>query len=193
MLKTLRSNEGCGRLTTRYIGQGLIAAGFLLAAGSGLLLAVGVGNSGGDFGGALPIAALLAAVVAGLVGLGIYVYTRAESNDRIIVNAEMLKPRELLDLLAARQSVTPREAASALGISEAEIKTSIDQLAALRVFSGYVNWDDDLLAARPAEALRGLRTCLVCESPITPHTEGQTSCPICRTIYYLPEVDHFAN
>ena len=129
----------------RSTGIILIVAGFFAAVLGGLS-AVQVAN--GQAGGGVALGAIIIFVpVAGLVGYGIYLYTRSQNADLIVPNAEMLKPRELWDVLKGRGVVEINQAAATLNVTPNDITEMMRQLITLEVFSGYVNWEDNLLCA----------------------------------------------
>lgn len=173
-------------MSGRTLGLGLIAVGFLSAVAGGLYLAIQLNGGQAELGTTAAASLPLFTVVALLVGAGLYLYSRAEVGAEVVVNTEMLKPRELSDLLIARGQLKLSEAAQALGLSENEVKATLDGLATLEVFSGYSNWDDAVLGALGPEALKAMQTCIICESPIHIKSPGQTICMVCRTAYYLP-------
>lgn len=163
----------------------LIAAGFLAAVLGGLFLAVQVAN--GQAGGSVLFTAILIFVpVAGLVVYGIYLYTRSQNTDLIVPNAEMLKPRELWDTLKGQEVVEVHQAAATLNVMPDEVIGMMRQLVALEVFSGYVNWEDNLLCALEPDQLRILRVCAQCQMPIDLNGQKKIVCKACRTEYYLP-------
>lgn len=171
----------------RSAGIVLIAVGFAAAVLGGLALAVQVSSGEMDAGGALLGALLIFVPVGALVGAGIYWYVKAESAVDVQPNTEMLKPRQLLDALRDRGALTVDAAAAELGVGPADVRVMLDELTTLRVFSGYVNWDDALMCAMQPDTLHALTACAVCGLPVALPTEGQWVCQGCRTEYYLPQ------
>lgn len=173
-------------LSGRSIGLGFIAAAFLIAVAGGFYLATQISNDQTVSSSTLATTIPLLIFIAFFAGMGIRLYSRSEVGADVVVNTEMLKPRELSDLLNARGRLQLNEVAETLEMSENDVKATLNQLVALEVFSGYANWDDEVLGASSPETLKAMRSCVICDAPIKVQSPGQTVCMVCRTAYYLP-------
>lgn len=173
-------------LSGRTIGLGFIAAAFLTAVAGGFYLAAQINTDQTVLTSTLAASIPLLILIAFFGGLGIRLYSGSEVGAHVVASTEMLKPRELFDLLKARGQLQLGEIAQSLEMSENEVKATLDQLVTLEVFSGYANWDDDVLGASSPAALRAMQSCVICDTPIKIQSPGQTVCMVCRTAYYLP-------
>jgi hypothetical protein len=154
--------------------------GIAVAAGVWLASQAAAGTS---VGGVVLGAGLAFIPVALLVGAGLYLFLRggAESRDESVMQTQ----RRLMDIVRSKGQVTVEDVALELKIPVAEIKTMINQLVGLQVFSGYINWSEGTLYSMEADKLRELDKCKNCGGALKLSGKGVVVCPFCGTEYFL--------
>lgn len=167
----------------RLVGIILIVVGFGIAIIAGLWLASGVSSGQNDAGGALVGAGLAFIPVALLVGFGIYMYVQGGKEAESV--SEMQKQRQLLDIVKSRGQVAVSDLALEMKTNVDTVKSMVQQLVGLQVFSGYINWDKGILYSSDASNLRGLEKCKNCGGDIKLAGKGVVVCPFCGTEYFL--------
>jgi hypothetical protein len=160
----------------------LIGLGFGLALIAGLFLASRAAEAET---GALVGTALVAFIpVALLIGAGIVLYMRQSPAEEPVVSTVHLQ-RELLDVLRERRSMTVDALAETLDTEPEQVNEMVHQLAALQIFSGYLDRRNETLSIVEPDDLRQQHTCLVCETPIDLNGQGTVICRVCGTEYFL--------
>jgi hypothetical protein len=169
--------------TGRLVGIILIVVGFGAAVIAGLWLALQVSVEQLSAGGAVIGAGIAFVPVALLVGFGIYMFV--QGGKEAVVESEMQKQRQLLDILKSRGQVSVREMALEMNVSVDKVSDLVHQLVGLQVFSGYINWNEGTLYSAEAKHLRDLKACKNCGGDIALVGKGVVACPFCGTEYYL--------
>ncbi|MCU0512899.1 MAG: hypothetical protein MUE40_10050 [Anaerolineae bacterium] len=162
----------------RLLGVALTTTGFTLAALAGLALSATPGLSIGT----LLVGALLAfAVVLPLLVGGIYFFVRSS---RTPDEPESNLPQQVAfaDLMRQRGQSSLGALATDLQVPESEVLEIVQQLAALRLFSGYLTPEGTLVRLETA-VVHSLSRCQTCRSPL--NLAGPvTLCPVCGTEYF---------
>lgn len=164
---------------------GIIATvlGFVVAVIAGLFIAAQV-RGGLTGGGALAGAGVAFVPVALLVGFGLYLYMQGSGDDENDTETDVERQRQLLDIVKARGAVSVNDLAAELDISVADVQRLVRDLAALEVFSGYINWNEGTLYPASSAELEAVTTCRICNSPIDLSTDSLVTCPVCGTEYF---------
>lgn len=140
--------------------------------------------SAGMSAGAVVLGGLLAFIpIALLIGAGLYMFLR--SGQQMQQESIMQKQRRLMDIVSSRGQVTVNDLALELNTPADSIKELVHQLVGLRVFSGYINWDDGTLYSVEADQLRSLEKCKNCGGALKLSGKGVVTCPFCGTEYFL--------
>lgn len=162
--------------------QGMIAigVGFVLTVLAGFLLAI-LAN---DTTSLLISATIVFLLIAPILGFGIYRYAKSTQDERISTAEEMEKPRQLLDILRERGQADISSLSQELDASPDEIKTMIDDLISLELFSGIINWDDGIIAIIDSNVLGLIDACKNCQNPIEMKEQTVTICTHCGTEYH---------
>ena len=89
-----------------------------------------------------------------LAGYGTYQYIQAGEEPDEIPLIDVRQQRELVDLIHERGMITITEAAQVLDISERDVKDAIRQLFELEIFTGYVDWDNNVVYSQRTKRLK---------------------------------------
>lgn len=166
--------------TNQRIGVALSGIGFALALFASWWLASRGGALIDVLGGAL----IAFVPVALFFGAGFYLYFRPEHEVQDATTS-MNKQRDLVDILRRDGQSNFGELAQELEVSQEAVVSMVQQLGELGVFSGYVDWQQNIVYASHPQALRTLQNCRVCGQPIQLVGEGMVPCPHCQTDYFL--------
>ncbi|MBZ0290620.1 MAG: hypothetical protein K8I30_23550 [Anaerolineae bacterium] len=164
----------------RTLSMVLIAVGIIVAVGAGLWLAVNAAN-GAETREVVMNAGLAFVPVALLVGAGIYGLTRGAPE----AVSDTRRQRDMLDLLKDGQPRPFTELAAVMGIGAGEVRALLNQLIALRIFSGAVNWQAGSVRIIDAAALPAATPCVTCGERLDFMGEERVVCPHCGTEYFL--------
>lgn len=171
----------------RTVGLLLIVAGLIVGGLTTAWLVAGLNDdesglrlTGAVFGGTL----LFAAVVAPLVGFGIFLLVRGRAEARQFANVE--RQRKLLGAVEAAGEVRIADLALQLGGTRDTIRADLYDLVSKGLFAGYVDWDRGVLYARQASELRERRTCPNCGGELSLAGKGLIRCQYCGAEIFLP-------
>lgn len=130
----------------------MIGLGFGIAVIVGLWLAlqVSAGNNLLDLIGIAIIGFLPSAI---LVTYGAYRYIQSDQEPDDIPDVDVWHQRELVDLLHQHRAISISDVAKQLNISEQEVKGAIRQLLELGIFTGDIDWDNDMLYSQKTNKL----------------------------------------
>lgn len=134
----------------KQLGVGLIVLGFLAAIVAGGWLAGQAAKAGAEAGDLVLAAGLLFVPVALLVGGGIYLFQRQMEHPA--PESEVQMQRRLVDTMTAKGQVSIEELATILHISPGQVQALIEQLVALDIFPGEVDWDAGVVYAQDRKA-----------------------------------------
>jgi hypothetical protein len=167
----------------RVTGVVFSVIGFTIAVLAGLFLALRVSSSEMDTG-QLVVWALIAFIpVALFVGYGIYLYAKSAPPE-VIPESTLQNQRDLLNKLKSQGQVYLRDVAQEFNVDAQKIREIVYELVALRVISGYVDWERGIMHIAEDEVLRSATTCAKCGKPIT-LDNSPTACKTCGMEYFL--------
>jgi|GEM_PF-1906011 len=135
---------------TKYVV--MIGFGFGIAMLVGLWVAVQVSAN-------QPLSSLLGIVLVGfipsalLVGYGAYQYIRVGEEPDVIPDVDVRQQRELVDLIHERGMISIADASQQLGIGEHDVRDAIRQLLELEIFTGDVDWNEDVIYSQKTRKL----------------------------------------
>ncbi|HML24779.1 MAG TPA: hypothetical protein PKD09_24205 [Aggregatilinea sp.] len=165
----------------RLAGILLIVLGVIvgIVAGAWLFTNDGLTNSAQILG----LGLVLVAVVAPLVGFGIYLSVFGGKQAKQQQSAS--EQRTLLNIVQSRGQVDINDVALEMQLPREQIRSMIYNLVGLEVFSGYINWDKGVLYSSDASQLRDLKQCPNCGGEITLSGKGVAKCRFCGTEFFL--------
>jgi len=169
--------------SSRTIGVVLVVAGLGLAVIAGLWIASQISTDAMSSGGALVAAGLAFIPVVLLEGFGLYLLQQGGSEQA--QQSTMRQQRQLLDIVSTRGQISLSQLALELQANIDDVKSMIYQLVGLQVFSGYINWNENMLYSSDASQLRQLTQCKNCGGEITLAGKGVVQCKYCGTEYFL--------
>jgi hypothetical protein len=169
---------------SKLISLVLIVLGFGIALIAGLWFGTQLSTSQLSSGGALIGAGLAFIPVALLLGSGLYLFVQGNKEKEQV--SEMQQQRKLMDMLRTRGEMSIGDAALELQVTADHVKGLVQQLVGLQVFSGYINWDKNMMYALEASKLRELNTCKNCGGELKLAGKGTVQCRFCGTEYFLP-------
>ncbi|MGJ3238962.1 MAG: hypothetical protein ACFE0Q_09690 [Anaerolineae bacterium] len=124
--------------------------------------------------------------LAPLFGYGIFTYARSAEAQMLITNEEMVKPRQLYEMLFTNTPQNINTLATALDSSPEQIRVYIEELVQLGLFSGYANWQTGEIQLLQRFVIKSLDQCAICSQQISINALEQT-CSHCYTTYYQAE------
>lgn len=130
----------------------IIGLGFAIAVIAGLWVAVQV-SAGFAFGSVIGTALIAFVPSAILVGYGAYGYIIADQPPDEIPHVDVRHQRELVDLIHLQGAISITEAAQKLDISENDVRDAVRQLLELQIFTGWVDWNEDMLYSQRTRRL----------------------------------------
>lgn len=129
------------------------------------------------------VAVVVFLLVSPIFAYGVYTYARSTEEEAYATNEEMEKPRQLLDILREQEQGDVITFANQLEISPDAIKSYIQDLGQLALFSGIADWENGVIAMVEPMVIEAIDNCKTCENPI--EIAGNiTICKHCGTEYY---------
>jgi hypothetical protein len=156
--------------TTGYILIG-IGAAFLLG------LAVWAFSYPFELGSTRVFVMLFGLIIAGpLIGMGVYTLNKGavESADEKVI----AKQRKLLNMVQTQGKVNLAMAAVDMNLTRDEVKQLVQDLVGKQLFSGYIDWDAQMLYSVEASKVKGGR-CPKCGGELEVAGKGLVKCPYC--------------
>lgn len=126
---------------------------------------------------------LLALVILPLLGVGIYLLFRGQSEVKDY--AEVQKQRMVLNMVETRGKVRIADIALEINGTREQVQKYIYDLVGKGLFTGYVNWREGVLLAQQASELEGRTTCPNCGGPLELAGKGVVQCPYCGSEIFL--------
>lgn len=152
----------------------------LIAIGAGLILLVAVWalvNPG------LEITAKVLALFFGfIIGAPVLGFGLATLNKGRMESAEELtigKQRKLLNMVMTQGKVNLSEVALDLNVTRDETKQIVRDLVGKQLFSGYVDWSEEILYSVDAQKLKASGNCPKCGGKLELAGKGLIKCPYC--------------
>lgn len=130
----------------------IIGLGFAIAVIIGLWLAIQV-SAGNDLLNLIGIALIGFIPSALMAGYGTYQYIQSDEEPDTIPDIDVWHQRELIDLLHQHSAISIPDAAQRLDISENDVKESIRQLLELGIFTGDIDWENEILYSQKTNKL----------------------------------------
>jgi hypothetical protein len=135
---------------TKYVV--MIGFGFGISVLVGLWVAIQV-SVGQSLSGLLGIALLGFIPSALLSGYGAYQVIQIGEEPDVIPDVDIRQQRELVDLIHERGKISIADASQELAISEHHVRDAIRQLLELGIFTGDVDWNEDVLDSQKMQKL----------------------------------------
>jgi len=151
----------------------------LLGIGAAILLVVAAWASAYDFeaGSTRVLAIAFGVIVASpLIGIGIYTVTKGHgeaAEERVIA-----RQRKLLSMVQTQGKVALSAAALELGVTRDEAKAIVYELVGKQLFSGYIDWKDQVLYSVDTSKLKTGK-CPNCSGELEVAGKGLVKCPYC--------------
>lgn len=172
-------------MNRRVLGTSLIFIGFVIAFLAGLSLATANLTAG----------TLLLGIAVGLVVLvpvvGFGIYLRAQQQHIEAAHAPvstMFQQRLMMDALREQRQTTFGTLGHGLEITPQAVAELIRSLIGLRVFSGYVHWQQEIVGLLDADQQAALTACLICGERISLYRDTVMVCSRCAAEYYGPSI-----
>lgn len=126
---------------------------------------------------------LLALVILPLLGVGIYLLFRGQSEVKDY--AEVQKQRMVLNIVETRGKVRIADIALEINGTREQVQNYIYDLVGKGLFTGYVNWREGVLLAQQASELEERKTCPNCGGALELAGKGVVQCPYCGSEIFL--------
>jgi len=168
-----------------------MVGGLLFVAAVGWLVAVGTFVAAGHAAGKIDAPATV-------LGLGIFTFLPALllfafgvvawRMGRVLGRqlADIALERSVLERLSARGEVFLPQLAAELHVSVDAVRDAVYRLAGKNLLVGYVNWKEQKLYSREAEALNRAGTCPRCGGKLELAGKGVIRCAYCGSEVFLP-------
>lgn len=164
--------------STRAVGIILIVAAIVLGVALGGWLLSGFAEENLRRSGLMLGLVIVAVLVLPLLGGGALLILKGRGEARHM--AELQKEKRLLNMIRTQGQVSLGEAAIELDVSRETLKRYLYDLVGKQLFSGYVNWDQDMLYSSDASNM-GTGTCPSCGGKLESAGKGVIHCPYCGT------------
>jgi DNA-directed RNA polymerase subunit RPC12/RpoP len=158
----------------------------MAAIGAGIILLVAawaLANTGLDT--TAKILALFFGFIVGapLIGFGIAALNRgqAESLEERLIGRQ----RKLLNMVTTQGKVNISEVALEMDVTRDEARNVVRDLVGKQLFSGYIDWDQDVLYSVEAQKLKDNGKCPKCGGKLELAGKGLIKCPYCGTEVFL--------
>jgi DNA-directed RNA polymerase subunit RPC12/RpoP len=169
----------------RVLGSGRVV-GTLLVVGGILFGIIGTAwlfVSGARAGGIVLGMVFLAILVLPLLGGGIYLLFRGQSE--VKDQAEVQKQRMVLNMVETRGKVKISDIALEINGTREQVQKYIYDLVGKGLFTGYVNWREGVLLAQQASDMEANKTCPNCGGALELAGKGIVECPYCGSEIFL--------
>jgi hypothetical protein len=160
----------------------LIAAGVVGAVIAAAWLLSGIAGEQLTTSGAILGFALALIIVVPLIGAGIYLTVRGQSEAQELETVR--KERRILEMVQAQGKVGIADVALELRATRDQVKAWIYDLVGKGLFSGYINWNEGILYSRQASQLK-TNKCPNCGGQVELAGKGVVRCPFCGTEIFL--------
>jgi hypothetical protein len=131
-------------MSRRWVGITAIVLGFVITVIAGFVLAASQLTTGALFVRALIVFALVLPIL--LVGIYLYVTSNTESSELSETELQL----KMMDLIRERKRVSLQELAAELKVSMGNVTRLVEDLDALDIFTGYIDWGNQVIyAVRP--------------------------------------------
>jgi hypothetical protein len=115
-------------------------------------------------------------VASPLIGIGIYTITKGRGE--AAEEKSIARQRKLLSLVQTQGKVSLSAAALELGVTRDEAKAIVYELVGKQLFSGYIDWKDEVLYSVESGSLKTGK-CPNCSGELEVAGKGLVKCPYC--------------
>ena len=164
--------------SSKTVGVILIVAAIAIALGLSLWLLSGVAEENLRRSGFFLGLVMVALLDLPLLGGGIFLILKSRSET--LRMAEIQQEKRLLNMIRTQGQISLAEAAIELDVSRETLRRYVYDLVGKRLFSGYVNWDEDMLYSSAAANV-GSGACPNCGGQLELAGKGTVQCPYCGT------------
>jgi len=167
----------------RLIGIILIVVGTLLCLVlSGVFSSSVLSQETLHMGGLILGLAIAFFIAAPVVVVGIYLVVRGRAEEAEM--ADVGRQRKILDMVKTRGQVNITDLVFELSSTSDQVRDDIYKIVGMGLFTGYVNWDDDVLYSKEASQLTGNK-CPNCGGEQEFAGKGVITCKYCGTDVFL--------
>jgi len=114
--------------------------------------------------------------------VGIYLVVRGRAEEAEM--ADVGRQRKILDMVKTRGQVNITDLVFELSSTSDQVRDDIYKIVGMGLFTGYVNWDDDVLYSKEASQLTGNK-CPNCGGEQEFAGKGVITCKYCGTDVFL--------
>ena len=172
----------------RIVGIILVIAGLAICGIVTLFLGLGIAGSGpaklSAAGGVLGIALFGVAPLLVLGGVGVFMFIKG--GQEAAEMADVQKKERLMGMIQAAGKVSLANAAIELKMSRDEIKNDILDLVNQGLFTGYINWQEQMFYSKDVAQMQTTK-CPNCGGVREAVGKGIVKCPYCGVELYLPQ------
>jgi DNA-directed RNA polymerase subunit RPC12/RpoP len=172
------------------VGQGRVIGGLMIVAGLALMLVMGMWLAATLAEGTLRFSGAALGVILGLIIVapllagGAFLFVRGR--EEIQRFAEVAEERKILNMVLTRGQLRISDVALEMDLGLDQIKNYVYDLVGKGLFTGYINWNDGVLYAKPAKAALEMRhKCPNCGGELQLAGKGVFECPYCGTEIFL--------
>ncbi len=167
----------------RLVGVILIAVGIFVCLGCSAVSFFSTRNvETGQTGGFVLGLVVSLFIAVPLVGVGVYLMIRGGAEE--VEMADVARQRKILDMVKTRGQVNVSDLVFELKATSDQVRDDVYKLVGLGLFTGYVNWKDDVLYSREASQLTGNK-CPNCGGEQTFAGKGVITCQYCGSDIFL--------
>ncbi len=122
-------------------------------------------------------------IAAPLLGAGAYMLIKGQQESKEM--AYVQQERKLLGLVQTQGQVNVDQAALEMRVNRETIKEMVYDLVEKGFFTGYINWQQNILYSQDAEKMKAGSRCPNCGGSLTLAGKGVVRCPYCGTDIFL--------
>ena len=168
--------------STKTVGIILVVAAIVIGLVLGAWLLSGVAEENLRRSGFFLGLSVVVILVLPLLGGGAFLIYKGQSESRHM--AELKVEKRLLNMIQTQGQIPLSEAAIELDVSRDALKRYLYDLVGKRLFTGYVNWDQDMLYSSAAAKME-TGVCPNCGGKLEVAGKGIVECPYCGTEIFL--------
>ena len=169
----------------RIVGLGLIIGSAVLLLGFIAWAVTAIANSETSAGGMVLGIFLALLVFAPIIGIGVYLLRRGQSEQQQF--DVVSKEKKILNMVLAQGQVGLGQLIGELGEPRDRVEEMIRDLVGKRLFSGAINWDKGILYSVESQQLAEGRHCPNCGGELEFAGKGIIACPYCGSEVFLTQ------
>jgi hypothetical protein len=166
----------------RTVALILIVLGVIILAATAMYLFSGVAEGRLRPSGFLLGLGLGSVIALPLLAGGVFLLARSGSEARQYVEVE--KEKRILNMVRAQGQVNIADVAIEMDLTRDQVRERVYDLVGKGLFTGYINWDDGVLYAVDAAAMRTTK-CPNCGGVREVVGKGTVGCPYCGSELFL--------